>query len=137
MSFRHFVLAVFSAVIALSAQGGEPPLEIRCPQLHAKADQAVVVEVRGAQDLVGKPIALRKEKTNVCESRFERQGELAVAKLSFDPLPWGIRPDVLDVVVDGNNQAQLTAPLVLIGMRGNPPQDEVLAALKAPAVCFP
>jgi hypothetical protein len=137
MSFRHFWLAVFSTAIALAAHGGEPPLEIRCPPLHAKADQAVVVEVRGAQDLVGKPIALRKKETTVCESRFEQQGELAVAKLSFDPLPWGIRPDVLDVVIDGSRQTQLTAPLVLIGMRGNPPQDEVLAALKAPGGLFP
>ena len=137
MSFRHLVLAVFPAVIAASVPAGEPPLEIRCPPLHAKADQAVVVEVRGAADLVGKPIALRKEKTNVCESRFERQGELAVAKLSFDPLPWGIRPDILDVLVDGTKQGQLTAPLVLIGMRGNPPEDEVLAALKAPGGLFP
>ncbi len=137
MSFRHFCLAVVSLAIAQSALGGEPPLEIRCPPLHAKADQAVVVEVVGAQDLVGKPIALRKNEATVCEGRFEQQGDRAVAKLSFDPLPWGIRPDVLDVVVDGDRQTQLTAPVVLIGMRGNPPQDEVLAALKAPGGLFP
>jgi hypothetical protein len=137
MRFRHFCLAVVSLAIAQSALGGEPPLEIRCPPLHAKADQAVVVEVVGAQDLVGKPIALRKNEATVCEGRFEQQGDRAVAKLSFDPLPWGIRPDVLDVVVDGDRQTQLTAPVVLIGMRGNPPQDEVLAALKAPGGLFP
>ncbi len=135
---RAFYSLLFClAAAAASVQGGEPALEIRCPQLHAKADQAVAIEILGTSDLVDKPIALRKENTTVCEGLFERQGERAAAKLSFDPLPWGIRPDVLDVVVDGVKRTQLTAPLVLIGMRGNPPQDEVLAALQAPGGLFP
>jgi len=137
MRFPHLGLAVFLALAAATGRSAEQLLEIVCPPLHDKQDQPVVVKIRGPRELVGKPIALRKEDAPICEGRFEPDADGAAVKLSFEPLPWGIRPDVLSVVVDGVRQTQITAPLVLIGMRGNPPRDEVLAALNAPGGLFP
>jgi len=137
MSYRLLGPAALVALVALAAEGGEDVLQINGPQLHGKIDQPVTVEVTGPKDWLGKPVALRKDGATVCEGKFTTAGERSAAKLSFDPLPWGIRPDVLDVVVAGEKQGQLTAPLAFIGMRGNPPQVEVLGALKLPGGLFP
>ncbi len=137
MSYRLFGPAAFVALAALVAEGGENLLQVRCPQMHEKADQPVTVELAGPKDWIGKPVALRKDGATVCEGKFTAADERSAAKLSFEPLPWGIRPDVLDVVVAGEEQTQVTAPLVFIGMRGNPPKDEVLTALSLPGGLFP
>lgn len=138
MIYQRFGSAALAVLAALSAAGADSPLQVRCPPLHPKTDQPVTVEVTGPKEWAGKPVALRKHGATVCEGKFTATaGDRSAAHLSFDPLPWGIRPDVLDVVVAGEKQAQLTAPLVFIGMRGNPPQEEVLAALQQPGGLFP
>lgn len=126
-----------AALAAVSAAGSEDPLQVRCSQLHDKADQPVTVELTGPKEWRGKRVALLKGGATVGDGKFTAEGGRAAAKLSFDPLPWGVRPDVLDVAVEGNQQAKFTAPLVFIGMRGNPPRDEVLAAMKLPGGLFP
>nr|HPM81353.1 hypothetical protein [Candidatus Anammoximicrobium sp.] len=137
MRYRHLGLTMAAALAAVSAAGSEDPLQVRCSQLHDKADQPVIVELTGPKEWLGKRVALLKGGTTVCEGKFTAEDGRAAAKLSFDPLPWGVRPDVLDVAVEGDRQAQFTAPLVFIGMRGNPPRDEVLAAMKLPGGVFP
>ncbi|NLF69192.1 MAG: beta-agarase [Candidatus Anammoximicrobium sp.] len=137
MRYQLCAPAAFVVLAALSAASSEDRLQVRCPPLHDKTDQPVTVEVTGPKAWSGKPVALRKGGTTVCAGEFIAAQDGAVAKLAFDPLPWGIRPDVLDVTVAGEKQSQFPAPLVFLGMRGNPPKDEVLAALKSPGGLFP
>jgi hypothetical protein len=87
--------------------------------------------------LAGKTASLGKGEQRVGEGRFESDGERAVAKIRFDPLPWGILPDRLQVSVDGKQAAEFSAPLVFIGMRGSPPAEEVVAALDSPCGLLP
>lgn len=137
MRFRHLGCATVLVLVSSLARSDEPAWVIVAPLLHEKPDQPVVVQIRGPQELAGKSVALRKGEVPVCEGRLEQDAGRAAVQLSFDPLPWGIRPDVLSVIVDGEQQTQFKAPLVFIGMRGNPPRDETLAALNAPGGLFP
>ena len=137
MKLRHLGYVVVLGLVVSAARSAEPTLEILAPPIHEKQDQPVVVEIRGPGELAGQTVSLQKGDVAVCEGRFERDADRAAVSLSFDPLPWGIRPDVLDVLVAGVRQAEWTAPVVFIGMRGNPPRDEVLAAMQAPGGLFP
>lgn len=130
-------VAIWLALSAVWADAAESELTVVVPQVHDKQDRPFVVEIRGPQALAGQSVVLRKDGVQVCEGRFTGQADGAAVTLSVDPLPWGIRPDVLDVVVDGVPRTKFTAPLVFIGMRGNPPREETLAALAAPGGLFP